>query len=60
MPSKGKHYKGKAKLYQETMTQYLKEGECFKCGEYGHVTHTCPKKKQKEDPGEDTYPGRYF
>ena len=26
MPSKGKHYKGKAKLSQEAMTQYLKEG----------------------------------
>ena len=58
--SKGKRYKGKTKHSPMTMTQYLKEGKCFKCEEYGHVSCICPQKKQKKDPKEGTHQGYYF
>ena len=58
--SKGKRYKGKYKLSQEMMSQYLKESQCFWCGEFGHVSRTCIPKKQKEDFDKDTRPRRYF
>ena len=41
MSSTVKRYKGKYKLSQEMISQYLKESKCFKCGGYGHVSHKC-------------------
>ena len=58
--SKGKRYKGKYRLSQEMMSQYLKESQYFRCGEFGHVSRTCIPKKQKEDSDKDTRPRRYF
>ena len=58
--SKGKCYKGKYRLSQEMMSQYLKESQCFQCGEFGHVSRTCIPKKQKKDFDKDAHPRRYF
>ena len=58
--SKGKRYKGKYRLFQEMITQYLKESRCFRCREYGHVSRTCCPKKQKEYSDKDTHPRQYF
>ena len=58
--AKGARYKGKNKLSPKMIAQYLKEGRCFWCGDYGHVSQTCTPKKPKDDSDEDTRPGRYF
>ena len=58
--TKGARYKGKHKLSQEMMSQYLREGKFFRCRGYGHVSRTCIPKKPKDDSDKDNCPGRYF
>ena len=58
--AKGARYKGKHKLSQEMMSQYLREGKCFRSGGYKHVSRTFIPKRPKDDSDIDTRLGRYF
>ena len=48
MSSKGKRYKGKYRLSQKMIFEYLKESRCFRCGGYRYVSCTCIPKKQRK------------
>ena len=40
-----KPYLGKGKLSTEDIKRYKKENWCYKCGDPGHISRACPKRK---------------
>ena len=43
------------KLSDDDRKRYMEEGRCFQCGEVGHRSRSCPRKK-KADKSSDSYP----